>query len=156
MQVLSRLVLGTSAAVLLIACGGGNGNTAAGGDDDCVEGETVTTDSGLQYEDIECGSGEEVERGDSVVVHYVGTLENGKKFDSSRDRRQPFEVAIGMGLVIQGWDEGIPGMREGGIRKLTIPPELGYGAAGAPPTIPKNATLIFEVEVLEIKEPTSP
>lgn len=141
--------------LMLTACGEGSSEAGAG-DDGCTEGETVTTDSGLRYEDIKCGDGDEVEKGDSILVHYVGKLANGKEFDSSRERGQPFEVAIGTGLVIQGWDEGIPGMREGGIRRLTIPPELGYGPAGAPPAIPKNATLVFDVEVLEIKEPAGP
>jgi len=83
-------------------------------------------------------------------VHYVGTLENGEKFDSSRDRAQPFQFALGGGQVIAGWDEGIQGMKVGGVRELTIPPDLGYGAAGSPPVIPPDATLLFEVELLEV------
>lgn len=117
---------------------------------DCEEG-VVETDSGLQYEDLECGDGDEAQRGDSVVVHYTGTLEDGTKFDSSLDRGQPFTFTIGAGQVIQGWEEGIAGMRIGGKRKLTIPPDLAYGKAGRPPVIPRNATLIFEVSLVDIQ-----
>jgi peptidylprolyl isomerase len=117
---------------------------------DCEEG-VVTTDSGLQYEELECGDGAEAQRGDTVVMHYSGFLEDGTKFDSSLDRGQPFPFTIGAGQVIQGWEEGIPGMKVGGKRKLTIPPELAYGKAGRPPVIPKNATLIFEVQLVDIQ-----
>jgi len=117
---------------------------------DCEEG-VVETDSGLRYEDLECGDGAEVARGDTAVVHYTGTLEDGTKFDSSLDRGQPFPFTIGAGQVIQGWDEGVAGMKVGGKRKLTIPPELAYGKAGRPPVIPRNATLIFEVTLVEVQ-----
>ena len=117
--------------------------------EDCATEET-TTDSGLKYREIECGTGEEAAKGDTVEVHYVGTLENGKKFDSSRDRGETFSFSLGGGQVIAGWDEGLVGMKIGGIRELTIPPDLAYGAAGAPPTIPPNSTLIFEVELIGI------
>lgn len=106
----------------------------------------MTTDSGLKYEDIECGEGEEAGRGDTVSVKYRGALENGKEFDSGT---YPFQ--IGSGTVIPGWEEGIAGMKVGGKRKLTIPPDLAYGPQGRPPVIPPNATLIFDVELLEIQ-----
>lgn len=111
----------------------------------------MATDSNkLQIEDIKVGTGQEVTSGDTVVMHYKGTLSNGEKFDSSYDRGTPFETRIGVGQVIQGWDMGVPGMKVGGKRKLVIPPALGYGERGIGP-IPGNATLIFEVELLEIK-----
>jgi FKBP-type peptidyl-prolyl cis-trans isomerase len=105
----------------------------------------------LKIEDLKVGTGKEVKDGDHVVMHYIGTLEDGKKFDSSYDRGQPFETAIGVGYVIKGWDMGIPGMKVGGKRRLTIPHELGYGKYGVEPDIPGFATLIFEVELLQIK-----
>jgi peptidylprolyl isomerase len=112
----------------------------------------ITTASGLQYEDIKIGKGPSPKKGQIVKVHYTGTLTNGKKFDSSRDRNEPFEFPIGMGRVIKGWDEGVMSMKVGGQRKLTIPPHLGYGATGTPGgPIPPNATLIFDVELLGIK-----
>ena len=109
-----------------------------------------TTDSGLQYEDLIIGSGAEAKAGDSVSVHYTGWLTDGSKFDSSKDRNQAFSFNLGAGMVIKGWDEGVAGMKVGGTRKLTIPPELGYGARGAGGVIPPNAMLIFEVTLLEI------
>jgi len=105
----------------------------------------------LLVEDIKIGEGKEAKSGDTVVVHYRGTLEDGTKFDASYDRNQPFEVKIGVGYVIKGWDEGIPGMKVGGKRKLTIPHELGYGKYGVDPVIPGFATLIFEVELMNVK-----
>lgn len=111
---------------------------------------TVTTDSGLQYVDIVEGTGASPQKGQTVVVHYTGTLEDGSKFDSSRDRNQPFSFKIGVGQVIKGWDEGVASMKVGGQRKLIIPPDLGYGARGAGGVIPPNATLIFDVELLRI------
>lgn len=110
----------------------------------------VTTDSGLKYEVIAAGDGAEPKPGDRVFVHYVGTLEDGTKFDSSRDRGRPFDFTIGQGQVIKGWDEGVGIMKVGDRRKLIIPPELGYGARGAGGVIPPNATLIFDVELLRI------
>ncbi|MGV3621611.1 MAG: FKBP-type peptidyl-prolyl cis-trans isomerase [Archangium sp.] len=104
----------------------------------------------LQIEDLQVGTGNEAKPGQSVSVHYTGTLTNGSKFDSSRDRNEPFEFALGAGMVIKGWDQGIAGMKVGGRRKLTIPPELGYGPMGYPPVIPPNSTLIFDVELLEV------
>lgn len=105
----------------------------------------------LKIEDITIGTGQEAKSGDTVVMNYLGTLVDGTKFDSSYDRQQTFETKIGVGQVIKGWDEGVPGMKVGGKRKLTIPPELGYGASGAGNVIPPNATLVFEVELVGIK-----
>lgn len=110
----------------------------------------ITTPSGLKYEDSVEGSGAVAAAGQTVSVHYTGWLENGSKFDSSKDRNDPFRFRLGAGQVIRGWDEGVQGMKIGGTRKLTIPSELGYGARGAGGVIPPNATLIFEVELLEI------
>ena len=104
----------------------------------------------LKIEDLTVGTGAEAKRGRTVSVHYVGTLTTGKKFDSSRDRNEPFQFVIGVGQVIKGWDEGVAGMKIGGLRKLTIPPEKGYGPMGYPPVIPGNSTLIFEVELLGV------
>ncbi len=104
----------------------------------------------LKIEDLKVGTGTEAKAGKHVTVHYVGTLTDGSKFDSSRDRGEGFEFSLGAGQVIKGWDEGVAGMKIGGVRKLTVPPELGYGARGFPPVIPANSTLIFEVELLEV------
>jgi peptidylprolyl isomerase len=111
----------------------------------------VTTESGLQYIDLVEGTGATPQAGQTVYVHYTGTLENGTKFDSSRDRNQPFSFPLGTGRVIRGWDEGISTMKVGGRRQLIIPPDLGYGARGAGGVIPPNATLIFDVELLRIR-----
>ncbi|MES9956363.1 MAG: FKBP-type peptidyl-prolyl cis-trans isomerase [Sedimenticola sp.] len=108
------------------------------------------TDSGLKYEDLVEGDGEQAKAGNNVTVHYTGWLTDGSKFDSSLDRNDPFRFPLGAGRVIRGWDEGVQGMKVGGKRKLTIPPQLGYGAAGAGGVIPPNATLVFEVELLEV------
>ena len=105
----------------------------------------------LRIEDIKIGAGEEAKAGRTVSVHYVGTLEDGQKFDSSRDRGQPFAFPLGGGRVIKGWDQGVVGMKVGGIRKLTIPPSLGYGDRGFPGAIPGNAVLIFEVELIDVQ-----
>ena len=115
-----------------------------------AKGETKTTPSGVVYETLEEGTGPTAVAGEVIKIHYTGTLEDGKKFDSSRDRGQPFTVAIGTSAVIKGWDEGVPGMKVGERRKLTIPPQAGYGALGQKPKIPPNATLIFDVELVEI------
>lgn len=126
-------------------------NTAITQKEEKMDSTTPAPLGELKIEDITVGQGQEAKSGDTVVVHYTGTLENGKKFDSSLDRGQPFETQIGVGSVIKGWDQGIPGMKVGGKRKLTIPPDLGYGAQGAGADIPPNSTLIFEVELLEVK-----
>ena len=116
-----------------------------------VTGKEVTTSSGLKYVDQAVGTGEAAVAGKNVSVHYTGWLENGKKFDSSVDRGQPFSFPLGAGRVIKGWDEGVQGMKVGGKRKLTIPSDLGYGSRGAGGVIPPNATLIFDVELLGVK-----
>ena len=111
---------------------------------------TTTTASGLIIEDLVIGDGPEAAKGHHVTVHYTGWLTNGTKFDSSVDRNDPFDFPLGRGHVIRGWDEGVAGMKIGGKRKLTIPPDLGYGAYGAGGVIPPNATLVFEVELLGV------
>lgn len=154
MRLLRMLACLTALSLLFAACGddstegGGGGGTADG----CETGATVTTESGLEYEDLECGDGDEVARGDAVTVHYTGTLENGDEFDSSRGG-EPATFTLESGSLIEGWVEGIPGMKEGGRRELTIPPDLGYGEAGNPPVIPGGATLVFDVEVIEVQKP---
>src|SRR5213596_1544565 len=110
----------------------------------------VTNASGLKYDDLVLGTGPEAKTGQTVSVHYTGWLTDGKKFDSSKDRGQPFSFPLGAGRVIKGWDEGVAGMKVGGKRKLTIPPGLGYGTRGAGSAIPPNATLIFEIELLKV------
>jgi peptidylprolyl isomerase len=110
----------------------------------------ITTESGLQYLDTVEGTGAMPQAGQRVTVHYTGTLEDGTKFDSSRDRGRPFSFTIGVGQVIKGWDEGVSTMRVGGQRELVIPPDLGYGARGAGGVIPPNATLKFDVELIRI------
>lgn len=110
----------------------------------------TTTASGLIIEDLVVGQGDSAQPGQRVSVHYTGWLTDGQKFDSSKDRNDPFDFPLGRGHVIAGWDEGVAGMQVGGSRKLTIPPHLGYGARGAGGVIPPNATLVFEVELLGI------
>ncbi len=112
----------------------------------------VTTKSGLKYIDLKTGDGDEAKAGNKVSVHYTGWLKNGKKFDSSLDRGEPFEFTLGKGMVIKGWDEGVAGMKVGGKRKLIIPASLGYGERGTPDgTIPPNSELTFEVILLKVK-----
>ena len=111
----------------------------------------TSTPSGLRYQDVKQGDGAEATADRTVSVHYTGWLPNGEKFDSSRDRNQPFGFTLGAGQVIAGWDEGVAGMKVGGRRKLVIPADLGYGTAGAPPAIPPGATLVFDVELLDVR-----
>jgi FKBP-type peptidyl-prolyl cis-trans isomerase len=110
----------------------------------------MSTTTELKIEDLRVGTGAEAKSGNTVSVHYVGTLTDGKKFDASRDRGKSFSFKLGGGQVIKGWDQGVAGMKIGGLRKLTIPPHLGYGERGAGGVIPPNATLLFEVELLEV------
>lgn len=115
-------------------------------------GTEVTTASGLKYTDLVEGSGATAQRGKTVTVHYTGTLENGFKFDSSRDPgKQPYTFQLGTGQVIKGWEEGLSGMKVGGKRKLVVPANLGYGATGRPPQIPGNSTLLFDVELVDVR-----
>ena len=112
---------------------------------------STTTSSGLIIDEILLGEGDEAQAGSMVRVHNTGWVTNGAKFDSSLDRNEPFDFPLGRGHVIRGWDEGVAGMKVGGKRKLTIPPELGYGPRGAGGVIPPNATLVFEVELLAVR-----
>jgi len=127
-----------------------SGEKSSGSD---TEEEVVTTESGLQIKDLVVGTGEQAREGAIVVVHYTGRLVDGTKFDSSVDRGTPFEFNLGQGRVIKGWDEGVATMRVGGKRELTIPPELAYGDRGAGALIKAGATLVFEIELLEVKDP---
>ncbi|MBC8137202.1 MAG: FKBP-type peptidyl-prolyl cis-trans isomerase [Fibrella sp.] len=116
------------------------------------DGKVVKSASGLQYEDMTVGKGATAEPGKTCFMHYTGTLADGTKFDSSRDRGQPFDFVLGTGGVIKGWDEGVAGMKVGGRRKLIIPSELGYGAKGTPGgPIPPNAKLLFDVELMDVQ-----
>ena len=112
---------------------------------------SIKTSSGLTIEDLVVGNGDAASAGQRVSVHYTGWTTDGKKFDSSKDRGQPFSFSLGEGEVIRGWDEGVAGMKVGGKRKLTVPPELGYGTRGAGKIIPPNSTLLFEVELLAVR-----
>ncbi len=141
------------AAPILVASADTSGSTAeenANVSEAESELKYTETESGLKYLDVEVGTGATPQSGQTVVVHYTGTLENGTKFDSSRDRNSPFSFKIGTGQVIRGWDEGLSTMRVGGQRQLIIPPDLGYGARGAGGVIPANATLLFDVELLRV------
>ena len=139
------LVLITVAAVAAACSQSPSPGAGAGG------GNEVTTPSGLKYTDVKEGTGAQPRAGQTAVVHYTGWLLDGTKFDSSKDRGQPFSFPLGQGRVIRGWDEGVATMKVGGVRKLTIPPDLGYGARGAGGVIPPNATLTFEVELLDVR-----
>jgi len=135
-------------ALIAMAC---KGQPEASRPEPAPGGGVQTTSSGLKYEDIKVGEGPSPAPGQTAVVHYTGWLTDGKKFDSSLDRGQPFRFVVGQGQVIKGWDEGVATMKVGGKRKLTIPPELGYGSRGAGGVIPPNATLVFEVELLAVE-----
>ncbi len=162
-----RKLAPVGAGLLLVACGYSDPYQGAGpaagvrettptpapGQDDFSTGanlKMVKLPDGLQFADVKVGDGPLVKKNDKLEVQYTGWLASGKKFDSSRDRGQPFSVTIGQGQVIPGWDEGIPGMRVGGVRRLVVPPDLGYGSQGQPQGgIPANATLVFLVEVVK-------
>lgn len=148
-----RLIPLLALLALSTACGSG-GDTAAGNGFSAELGVDTTrmtrAPAGLWYTDVVVGQGAEAVPGRTVTVHYTGWLPNGKKFDSSRDRGEPFAFTLGARQVITGWDEGVKGMKAGGRRKLVLPPEMAYGAAGAPPDIPPGATLVFDVEVLKV------
>lgn len=139
--VLGFFVLLTGSSILLMY----DNSTTSGSQ------QTTADKKELIKEDILVGKGEEAVNGKKVTVNYLGTLEDGAKFDSSYDRKQPFEFTLGEGSVIPGWELGVLGMKEGGKRKLTIPSDLGYGQAGSPPVIPPNATLVFEIELLKVE-----
>ena len=130
--------------VLATACSSASTGSTGGG-------QEVTTPSGLKYTDEVVGTGKQPQPGQTAIVHYTGWTLDGKKFDSSKDKNQPFQFPLGAGRVIKGWDEGVATMKVGGKRILIVPPELGYGARGFPPVIPPNATLKFEVELLDVK-----
>ena len=137
------VVAGAGIAILLVSSSSG---------DEKKDTKVMKTPSGLEYEDLKEGTGNAAKKGDTVDVHYTGTLKSdGKKFDSSVDRGKPFSFKLGAGMVIKGWDEGVAGMKVGGKRKLIIPYNLAYGEEGRPPVIPAKADLVFEVELLKIK-----
>jgi peptidylprolyl isomerase len=155
MTISRRATMLALVAALTIGCeraqDAGPGPGASGGKASTMADSMETTPSGLQYVDTKVGTGASPQKGQTAVVHYTGWLVDGKKFDSSKDSGQPFSFAVGRGEVIKGWDEGVATMKVGGTRKLVIPPDLGYGARGAGGVIPPNATLTFEVELLEIR-----
>jgi len=135
-----------------VACGQTTPSTTTAPNNAAATGaKEITMPDGLKYTDDQVGSGTEAQAGKTVSVHYTGWLLDGTKFDSSKDRNQPFSFPLGRGQVIKGWDEGVAGMKVGGKRTLVIPPDLGYGARGAGGVIPPNATLKFEVELLDVK-----
>jgi FKBP-type peptidyl-prolyl cis-trans isomerase FkpA len=145
--------------VLVSACGGEEAPPPpemlieASGSAPALDTSTLTpTPSGLRYQDLVVGEGAEATRGQTVVVHYVGWLLDGEKFDASLDRGETFSFPLGGGRVIPGWDEGVEGMKVGGARRLVIPPELGYGEGGFPPVIPPNSTLVFDVQLRGVGE----
>jgi peptidylprolyl isomerase len=148
-------IVAATCAILALGCNRGTdtpaGSTAPGEKATTMAENMETTPSGLQYVDTKEGTGASPKAGQTAVVHYTGWLVDGKKFDSSKDRGQPFSFAVGRGQVIKGWDEGVATMKVGGTRKLVIPPDLAYGARGAGGVIPPNATLTFEVELLEVR-----
>ena len=153
MRIRNTLIVAVSLAFLFaLGCGGDKSGAAGNSAPLKVSGSPTTTADGLQYWDIVTGTGAQAVPGSNVKVHYSGFLTTGEKFDSSRDRGEPFSFALGAGEVIKGWDEGVAGMKVGGKRQLRIPPALGYGSSGAGGTIPPNATLIFDVELLDVSK----
>jgi FKBP-type peptidyl-prolyl cis-trans isomerase FkpA len=138
--------------MLCLACSESDANSQDKDKKDKKEEKVITTKSGLKYVELKEGTGDEAKAGQIVEVHYTGWLKDGTKFDSSKDRNEPFKFPLGAGRVIKGWDEGVAGMKVGGKRKLIIPPELGYGKRGAGNVIPPDAELTFEVELLGIKK----
>lgn len=140
------ILLNLAVSAPVAAADGKEGQRASSGKENVVK-----TASGLEYIDLVEGRGASPKKGQTVIVHYTGWLTDGKKFDSSLDRNEPFAFQIGVGQVIRGWDEGVSTMKVGGKRRLTIPPDLGYGKRGAGGVIPPNATLVFDVELLDIK-----
>lgn len=138
-------------AGIACGCGGGSGKAETSSPTK-VQGPGTTMPSGLQYWDIVMGTGATAVPGSTVKVHYTGWLISGEKFDSSVDRGEPFSFTLGAGQVIKGWDEGVAGMKVGGKRQLRIPPDLGYGADGTGGVIPPNATLIFDVQLLDVSK----
>ena len=139
-------LLAAAVLILTAACADPQNGKAAQ-----TEGKEVVTPTGLKYLDLKVGEGSEAASGNVVEVHYTGRLENGTKFDSSLDRQEPYTFRLGAGEVIEGWDQGVAGMKVGGSRTLTIPPALGYGSGGAGGVIPPNATLVFDVELLGVQ-----
>ena len=143
-----------SSLVLIAACGGAGGDAKVRGFDAALGVDTTAmtkSPAGFWYTDVATGQGDEAVPGRTVRVHYTGWLPSGKKFDSSRDRGEPFAFTLGAGQVITGWDEGVKGMKVGGRRKLVLPPAMAYGEGGAPPDIPPGSTLVFDVEVLAVQ-----
>lgn len=148
------------AVLVLWACGDSGGGDAGSAQTQAAPEESgftldfmrmTTTPSGLRYEDVKVGDGTEATAGRTAIVHYTGWLMDGRKFDSSRDRNEPFDFVLGQRQVIVGWDEGVQGMKVGGQRRLVIPPDLGYGESGFGGVIPPGATLVFDVELLEVR-----
>jgi FKBP-type peptidyl-prolyl cis-trans isomerase len=149
------IVIWLSAVLLFgVACSDDSGSNDQTSSDGNCDTSVQESESGLKIQDVECGDGQEAEQGDLLAVHYTGKLEDGITFGSSVGG-EPIAFQLGVGMVIQGWDEGFEGMKEGGKRKLTIPPELGYGQSGMSPDIPPNATLIYDVELVRVKKPNS-
>jgi FKBP-type peptidyl-prolyl cis-trans isomerase len=146
-----RFVRLTTVALALAGLAVCSPESSRGDDKPKQEQKVITTNSGLKYVDETVGNGKEAKSGDNVDVHYTGWLKDGTKFDSSKDRGQPFTFRVGGQMVIKGWDEGVAGMKEGGKRKLIIPFELAYGERGRPPVIPPKAELTFEVELLKVR-----
>ena len=146
------MLLPVSLGVLLAGCNSLPKGAESNLDNQSINEDLTMSVTELQTEDIVLGQGEEAVAGKTVSVHYTGTLTDGTKFDSSVDRNQPFSFSLGAGQVIQGWDEGVVGMKVGGKRKLTIPADKAYGDRGVPGAIPPGATLIFDVELLEVSQ----